>query len=469
MSRITRTIHSMLLCTAVAIAGGCGGGSSNQSAPSSGAPAPAPAPADSAQPDPAIDADATFFYFSYDESASTASRDLSLFALDSGRKPSKEFGRPYEFLNAETFDGFQAQAVGAFEVSMTLRRPASGDLPIAVSDDNELFVLGVNVTGPSLPLEARRNLVLTVLVDISGSMESPYASETRSDVRSLLDVVKYGLSRIGPSLKAGDVLNLVTFSTNAQVVAEGLDPMTGAFESHVGELATNGSTDIRKGVDLAYEVANRTFDPAKANRVLLLTDAFVNTGDLDPDAIASAAVRGDLEGVRFSAIGIGAQFNDAVLNTVSDAGRGSYSAMITPNDAERLFTADFSRFIELAATNTRFRLDYPAALDQLRSFGEEISTDPQAVQPVNFSYDSSQFFVELFKSSAPITGSEELKLSIDYTDAAGETKSVSVSRSINDLPVACTRSRSRTLRMLCIDRISSVSVVSSLPSEVSSV
>ena len=245
--------------------------------------------------------------------------------------------------------------------------------------------------------------------------------------------LKVKFKRITSALKAGDVLNLVTFSNDARVVAEGLDSSTGAFESHVNELVTSGSTNIRRGVDLAYEVANRTFDPAKANRVLLLTDAFVNTGELDPNAIATAAVRGDLEGIHFSAVGIGSEFNDTVLNTISDAGKGSYSAMITPNDAERLFTTDFSRFIELAATNTRFRLDYPASLDQLRSFGEEISTDPEAVQPVNFSYNSSQFFVELFKSSAPVSGSDELKLSIEYTDASGETKNVSVSRSINTL------------------------------------
>ncbi|MFK7967080.1 MAG: VWA domain-containing protein [Burkholderiaceae bacterium] len=433
MNAITRFAQTILLSAAVLIVAGCGGGSGGSGTPIASNPgAGSNPPPNSAPQDPAIDADATSFYFSYDESASTASRDLSLFALDLGRKPEKVLGRPYEFLNAEVFDSFDAQPAGDFAVSMTLRRGSDGDTPFN-APDGDLYVLGVNVAGPTLPLTERRNLVLTILVDTSGSMQTPYASETRNDVRSLLDVVKYGLTRIRPSLKAGDILNLVTFSSDAQVIAEGLDATTGAFEARVNELVSNGSTDIGRGVDLAYEVANRTFDPDKANRVLLLTDAFVNTGELDPDVIAAASVRGDLEGIRFSGIGIGAGFNDAVLNSISDAGKGSYSAMIMPNDAERLFTADFSRFIEVAATKVRFRLDYPQALDQLRSFGEEISTDPEEVQPVNFSYDSSQFFVELFKRSTPVSGTETVTLSIEYTDASGETQNVSVVRTIDEL------------------------------------
>lgn len=439
MTSLARRLRALLLCAIVAVAGGCGGsdnpvGSDGAGGPS-GAPTPGTSPGgeSSESQNPVIDPEATFFYFSYDESASTASRDLSLFALDAGRRPAKALGRPYEFLNAENFDGFDAQTVGDFKVSMTMRHPERGDLPVGAPDNGQLYVLGVNLAGPSLPLAQRRNLVLTVLVDISGSMQSPYASETRSDVRSLLDVVKYGLSRIGPSLKAGDVLNLVTFATDAQVIAEGLDATTGAFQARVSELSSDSTTDIGKGVNLAYQVADRHFDPTKANRVLLLTDAFVNTGELDPAVIAGATVRGDLEGIRFSAIGVGAGFNDTVLNAISDAGKGSYSAMITPNDAERLFTADFSRFIDVAATSVRFRLDYPQSLDQLRSFGEMQSTNPEAVSPVNFSYDSAQFFVELFSSATPVAGNEPVTLSIDYTDSSGESRNVSLTRSIDEL------------------------------------
>jgi len=441
MSRASSTVIALLF--GGVILSGCTESGDNDDAfepggGASGGQVPDTSPVGERQPPidaepPAIDAGSTFFYFSYDESSSTASRDLALFALAGGRRPAPDLGRPYEFLNAESFERFDARAVGDFEVSMTLRRAEPGELPSAAPPEGRLYALGVNVEGPAQPLAERRNVVLTVLVDVSGSMQTPYASETRGDVSSLLDVVKYGLTRIGGSMKAGDELNLVTFSSTADVIAEGLDGTAGQFESLIASLATETSTDIGRGVDLAYQVANRRFDPDKANRVLILTDAQVNSGQLDPAIIAAATVRGELEGIRFSAIGVGSGFDDRVLNTISEAGRGSYSAMITPNDAERLFTDGFSRFVAPAATNVRFRLDYPQALNQLRSFGEEISTDPDAVRPTNFSYDSDQFFLELFQGADSLPGDGAFTLGIEYTDTDGERREVSLTRNVDDL------------------------------------
>jgi len=327
-----------------------------------------------------------------------------------------------EHLNAESFTRFDSRAVGPFAVSMTLRAAQPGDIPLGAAVEQKLYALGVNIAGPQLSLAERPNIVLTLLVDVSGSMDSPYAQETRNDVTSLLDVVQYGLQRIGPSLKSGDTINLVTFSNEARIVVEGLDAIAGDLSTLVTGLQTEGSTNIGAGVDLAYEVANRTYDSSKANRVLMLTDARVNTGELDPNRIAEPTTIGGLEGIFFSGIGIGSGFDDTVLNTVTEAGKGSYSAMITPNDAERLFTTDFIRFLSPAARDIRFQLTYPQSLDQLRSFGEEISESPEEVRTVNFAFNSEQFFVELFTGPDALDGNEEITLDITFTDADGHPR-----------------------------------------------
>ena len=423
-------------------AGGTDGGGTTGGATGGDATGAADTSAGTSQPDilppareldPQIDAEATSFFFSYDDSASTASRDLSFAALDEGRRPDASLGRPFEYLNAESFTRFDSRAVGPFAVSMTLRAAQPGDIPLGAAVEQKLYALGVNIAGPQLSLAERPNIVLTLLVDVSGSMDSPYAQETRNDVTSLLDVVQYGLQRIGPSLKSGDTINLVTFSNEARIVVEGLDAIAGDLSTLVTGLQTEGSTNIGAGVDLAYEVANRTYDSSKANRVLMLTDARVNTGELDPNRIAEPTTIGGLEGIFFSGIGIGSGFDDTVLNTVTEAGKGSYSAMITPNDAERLFTTDFIRFLSPAARDIRFQLTYPQSLDQLRSFGEEISESPEEVRTVNFAFNSEQFFVELFTGPDALDGNEEITLDITFTDADGEARSESITRTLAEL------------------------------------
>lgn len=380
--------------------------------------------------EPDIDSEATTFFFSYDESSSTASRDLALTSLDNGRRPDPSLGRAYEFLNAEQFNSFTTTTVGPFDVSMGMLLSENGDIPLNVVPDGDVYGLGVSITGPTRTLQERRNVVLTILLDVSGSMDAPYAAETVSGVDSLLDVAKVGLTEMQQSLKTGDIINIVTFSNDADVEIEGHAAGDNSLDSLIDSFSTRGTTNIGAGVTLAYNVANRTFDPDKANRVIMITDAFVNRGELDPDEIARPTVINGLEGIFFSGIGVGSSFNDEVLNSVTEAGKGSYSAMITPSDARRIFTEGFFRFLNPAASDVRFQLTFPQQLDQLLSFAEEISTEASDVRTINFSFNSSQFFLELFRGTSALTTDQELRLDITYKDEEGEAQSVSVTRSI---------------------------------------
>ena len=383
--------------------------------------------------EPPIDDESTSFFFSYDESTSTAARDLSLFAIDNGFRPAPQLGRSFEFLNAESFEPFDIQPVGPFSVSMGMLSATSSDIPTSISTQDSLYALGVNLIGPVQTREQRRNVVLTLLVDVSGSMESSYASETRTDIRSLLDVTRFGLSQLPQSLKDGDVVNLVTFSTNANIILEASNGQDAEFANAVNGLSSEDSTNINTGLNLAYEVANRNYDPQKANRVLIITDAFVNTGEVNPDVIAEQTVINELEGIYFSGVGVGSEFNDTVLDTLTDVGRGSYSAMITPNDGERLFTDGFLQFIEPAVTNVRFQLSYPQQLNQFESAAEEISTNAADIQPVNFSFNSDQFFLEIFTGPENIDADQDVTLSVEYTDTDGELTVASLTMSLDQL------------------------------------
>lgn len=421
--------------------GGCGPGVGSSTG-ATGAPAQnqPTTVALSDSPDPEIDSELTSFFFSYDESGSTASRDLSLFTLADRRLPDSSLGRPYEFLNAESFDHFDADDAGPFKISMGMLGAESGVLPLAnqpVSTElaSGVYALGVNLSGPERSKADRRNVVLTLLLDVSGSMQTSYAAETGSDLSSLLDVAKFGISKLQTSLKSGDVVNLVTFSTEAKVILENYSLSSNSLDATLDDISTEASTDIDTGVALAYQVANRTFDTAKANRVVILTDAYVNTGELDPSIIAEHTSINGLEGIFFSGIGIGDNFNDQFLDSLTDIGKGTYSSMITPVDAERIFTTGFQRFLEPAVRNVRFQLNYPQALDQLQSFAEEISAEPEAVQPVHFSYNSDQFFLELFSGPESVASDEVISLTIDFENTEGESQQQVISRTLGELLV----------------------------------
>lgn len=91
-------------------AGGFGGSSSGSSV--------LPPPKDNGS---AVEADVTEFYFSYDESASTASRDLTLAAIQNDGFVNASWGRTYEFLNAESFSHFNSEELFPFDIPKAFR------------------------------------------------------------------------------------------------------------------------------------------------------------------------------------------------------------------------------------------------------------------------------------------------------------------------------------------------------------
>jgi len=376
-----------------------------------------------------------YFYFSYDDSASTASYDLAMFALDNGMLPDPSLGKPYEFLNAETFEHFEPEENLPFTISM-------GVLHTEVDADSsgvlQNYHFGAHVSGPSVTNEERDNVVLTLLIDISGSMSTNYSRFAIQDqnVRTLLDVVKHGLTQLSDMLKAGDVVNIVTFDTNASTVLSNWQhgDSISTLISTIDTLKTKGSTNLDAGIALAYDVAQQTYDQTKANRVVILTDAYANTGEVNVDIISQNTVINELEGIQFSGIGIGSDFDHAFLNELTDAGKGSYFSMVTPQDAERIFTTGLPSLINVAVEDVVFKLTFPQSLTRTLSAAEESSTEKSDIQTTNFSYNTSQFFIESFNAEQIISDEDEFTLAIEYSHPeSGEATTIELTKSIGEL------------------------------------
>lgn len=353
-----------------------------------------------------------YFYFSYDDSASTAGVEQTLYALENGLLPNQSWVRPWEFLSAESFaHAPETQQAGPFTISAGLWQHALPDSTATAYD------LGIHISAPQISREQRQNLVLTLVVDVSGSMNNASGINNRSE--SLLEVAQAGLRTLPHQLKAGDKLNLVSFSTEAKVLLENWiyqgDPS--AFLAAVNGLRTEGGTNLNAGLNQAYTLARAQFQPDAINRVVMLTDAYANRGQIDASVIAQHTRHEDREGIYFSGLGFGADFNEAFLNELTEAGKGSYFSIITSEDAERSFGERFMALVNVAARDVRFRLDYPASLKHSGSAAEERSQVATEVQPVHFSYNTAQFFLERFQTEGEQELRQELfSLTLNYLD-----------------------------------------------------
>ncbi|WP_437940039.1 vWA domain-containing protein [Sorangium sp. So ce341] len=375
-----------------------------------------------------------FFYFTYDDSASTAAVELVKHQLRAGEVPPPSLARPWEFLSYERFAPSCARNLGLFDVSMGLLRRASASE--AGRDD---LLLGVHVAAPFFRKEERGNLVLTLLIDNSGSM-SDLAPSVDGARTTRMDVVKHGLKGLLRSLKPGDLVNVVTFNSTAQIELEGalIEPVgSGLAEVRraIDSVEPTGSTALADGISLAYQIARQRYDPGKLNRIVILTDAYANVGEVDPALIADSVVIGDDEGIYFSGLGVGEDFNEAFLNVLTDEGRGAYFSLITPSDAARAFDQRFMPLLTVAAREVRFKLSYPRALARAATASEESSTDPEDVQPTNFSFNTTQYFYEGFRAPAEASLSDErFKVTISYKDpVTREPRSEEIEAAVGEL------------------------------------
>ena len=354
------------------------------------------------------------FYFSYDDSASVAAVNLAKEQLNNNALPPTQLARPWEYLSFENFDSTDSSftALGIFKVSMGLKKRS-------VMNEPDEYRLGVHVIGPEKTKVTRKNVVITLVVDVSGSMDSSAGfSGDSNNSYSLLELVKSGLELLPDSLKDGDIVNLITFNSHAVVIAQGISHanLATSFTPEINNLVANGGTDLNSGITKGYEVAWSTYDSNKSNRLIMLTDAYANIGEVDSSVVAGHTEHNNAEGVFFSGLGIGAGFNEAFLNELTERGKGAYFSLITKADAAKVFGEGFVALVSVAAQKVKFRLDYPAKFTRKSTASEESSENSNDVQDTNFSYNTSQYFYEVFTSDTSPTSTDKFKITIYYED-----------------------------------------------------
>ncbi len=362
----------------------------------------------------------SYFYFSYDDSASTAAVEITKNYLLSGILPSSNLSRPWEFLNYEEFQKNNQTNTGLFDISMGIWKHDD------YSDkEKSMYELGVHVSAPTIDKAERKNVVLTLVVDVSGSMgtlSSGYNIPHLSIKK--MELLKRGLLTMSDNLKEGDVVNIILFNETTTKLVENYSfnpEHKSYFESLINSIKEGGSTNLNAGLSLGYSLAQKYFDPAKLNRVVMLTDAYANTGQVDSSVIAKLTEINNSEGIYFSGMGYGADFNEAFLDDLTEKGKGAYFSIITPLDSDKAFSYRFMSLINVAARDVRFKLEHPTSLEHVSSASEELSVNPEDVQPTNFSYNTSQYFLESFstdKGNEVDIESNEIRLHVNYKDPA---------------------------------------------------
>ncbi|MBX7077671.1 MAG: VWA domain-containing protein [Nannocystaceae bacterium] len=340
-------------------------------------------------------------YLSNDDSMSLSSAQRVIFAIDRFLPLPLQHIRPHELLNYFSFATAPVPETDDFSVAAEIAPdPAKPGI----------YNLALAVAGRPLDRESRRNTALTFVIDRSGSM----ADEGR------MEFLRRGLNRMLDELKNGDMVHLVLFDDQVCTPIEnfvvGRDPRR-MLEAAIEKIQPRGSTDVHLGLQTGYDIADRTFVANASNRVVLVTDALANTGVTDEESIALIGHHYDTRRIRLSGIGVGTEFNDSLLDRLTERGHGAYVFLGSPSEVDAVFGNRFVSLIETVANDVHFQLQLPPSLRMNVFYGEESSSVKEDVQAIHYFANTSQLFLsDLMARGGQLRPQDSVMLTVEYED-----------------------------------------------------
>jgi len=208
----------------------------------------------------------------------------------------------------------------------------------------------------------RSNLVF--LLDTSGSMGQP------NKLPLLIKSFKLLLSTLLP----GDVVSIVTYAGSAGVV---LEPTKVANRADIiaalSRLDAGGSTAGGEGIKVAYELAQKNFDAAGINRIILATDGDFNVGISDPDELKAFIARKRESGVYLSVLGFGQDYySDVLMQALAQNGNGNAAYIDSLSEARKVLVDESSSMLFTIAKDVKIQLEFnPAVVSAYRLIGYE--------------------------------------------------------------------------------------------------
>ena len=225
-------------------------------------------------------------------------------------------------------------------------------------------IIHIGLQGYDIAADREPPVNLVFLIDVSGSMDEP----------NKLPLVQKALNVLIDQLRPEDRVSMVVYAGAAGAV---LPPTAGnqklTMRCAVEALHAGGSTAGGAGLALAYDLAEQNFGKGTVNRVVLMTDGDFNVGVADPEKLQDFIAEKRKTGVYLSAFGVGhGNYNDLMMQTLSQAGNGTAGYIDTLDEARKLFRDDFSSSLFPIADDVKIQVEFnPAAVSEYRLIGYE--------------------------------------------------------------------------------------------------
>lgn len=236
----------------------------------------------------------------------------------------REIQEAYELLNdavqREVYDHWRRQQGLDRPLPMALRITPSQSILNCLGEPQVLYVLLEIVASNQVECE-RLPLNLSLVLDRSTSMKGARLQQVKVAARYIID-----------QMGANDVLSLIAFSDRAEMLLPGSRRIDkDAARSAIRNLRSGGGTELLQGLEMGLQEVGRWKMPNVQNHLILLTDG-QTYGD-DDECREAARLAGE-QGISLTLMGVGADWNDQLLDKMARLNGASSSTVYIDSSAK---------------------------------------------------------------------------------------------------------------------------------------
>lgn len=279
----------------------------------------------------------------YDCSVCESVAYMKLAPLASGLNITAGGVQDYAHFKKQVLDG-QVPQVDAFieegfisSFNLTLPNEDCTDLiclnPAYTQDAGKLYIqVGMNSAVTAQTFK-RPPVNLAFVLDISGSMSAMDNTE-----RTRLEWAKEAIVQSIAKMNEEDLISLVLFDNTSRVL---LKPIHVTDKEKILSLLRSiqpgGSTNLDAGLRDGYLLASQAYREGYQNRVILLSDAGLNTGITDQTTILKLVSDHAADEIGLTAIGIGENFHHDFIHKITMSKGGNAIFVHTGQDMMKFF------------------------------------------------------------------------------------------------------------------------------------
>ncbi len=298
-------------------------------------------------------------------------------------------------------------------------------------------ILKITLDADAAPPDTQRTPVnLAIVLDRSGSMRGAKIEHAR---RAAIEAVR--------RLRPDDIVSLVVYDSQIETVipaqpARNIEWM----EEQIRRIQPRGMTALFGGVSQGAAELRKHLDGRHTHRMILLSDGIANVGPSQPADLGRLGASLLKEGIQVSTVGIGLDYNDALMAELARQSGGNTHFVEDSKDLPRILAAELGEAQQLVARRTTLEIELPAGVELVRIIGRDgrVSARKATVPLHHLSSGQSRYaLVEIrVPAQAPDAALELARARVSYKDPASgrlvvtDEQTVSATFSANPATVA---------------------------------